>query len=115
MLNYFFSSGFSPGPAVGLTATDARLIAETQTQALEQRVAALELACAALWTILKEQNGWTDDMLVNAIREVDARDGVVDGKITHSQLACPNCGRRRLTRCATRCSWCGAELPSPAI
>lgn len=94
----------------GVSLSDARMVAEQTTQTLELRIQSLELTCAALWTLLKEQNGFTDDQLVRAIHEVDARDGVVDGKITQSAKVCPHCKRKVLTRNPTKCAWCGGDL-----
>ncbi len=71
---------------------------------------ALELTCAALWTILKEKNGYTDEELIKAIHDVDARDGTVDAKISEAARVCPLCKRKVLTRNPTKCSWCGGNL-----
>lgn len=79
-------------------------------QFLERRIESLELACAGLWTLLKEQHGYTDEALVEAVREVDLRDGVEDGKISGSTEVCPECNRKMLTRKSPNCSWCGADL-----
>jgi hypothetical protein len=86
------------------------MIVEDSTKSLELRIQALELTCAALWTILKEKNGYTDDDLMRAIHEVDARDGVIDGKISQSARVCPHCNRKVLTRNPTKCAWCGGDL-----
>ncbi|HLO98642.1 MAG TPA: hypothetical protein VK171_08615 [Fimbriimonas sp.] len=108
MFSYMLASNsFRPS---GVSMADARMVAEQTTQTLELRIQSLELTCAALWTILKEQNGYTDDQLVRAIHEVDARDGVVDGKITQSAKVCPHCNRKVLTRNPTKCAWCGGDL-----
>ncbi|HVT11322.1 MAG TPA: hypothetical protein VHE55_03570 [Fimbriimonadaceae bacterium] len=77
---------------------------------LQQRIDGLELACAALWKLLKDTNGFTDQQLQNVIHEVDAADGVVDGKITRQGGVCPHCGNRILSRTANKCLWCGAPL-----
>lgn len=79
-------------------------------QFLERRIESLELACAGLWTLLKEQHGYTDEELVEAVRQVDLRDGTEDGKISGSIEVCPQCNRKMLTRKSPNCSWCGAEL-----
>lgn len=107
-----FSYMLSNRPVInsGVSNLDARMIAEESNRPLEMRIDALELTCAALWTLLKHHHGYTDDELVRAIHDVDARDGVVDGKITHSAKVCPHCNRKVLTRNPTKCSWCGGDL-----
>jgi hypothetical protein len=88
MFGYMLASKiYSPA---SVSSADARMMVEDSTKTLELRVQALELTCAALWTILKEKNGYTDDELVQAIHAVDARDGVVDGKVTQSARVCPH-------------------------
>ena len=94
----------------GISSADARIIAEDSSKAIELRLQALELSCEAIWTILKEKNGFTDDQLVAAITEVDGRDGKVDGKISRAERICPTCNRKVLTRNPTKCSWCGGAL-----
>lgn len=94
----------------GTSTSEARLIAEDTVKATEQKIQALELTCAAMWTILKDKLGTTDEELIRAIHEVDARDGVVDGKISQSSRECPHCHRKALTRNPTKCAWCGGDL-----
>lgn len=94
----------------GASATDARLAAESVVMTIESRMDYLELACAGLWTLLKQKHGYTDDELIAAIQEVDARDGNIDGKIGRSGRTCPHCQRKLLTRDSPKCSWCGGAL-----
>ncbi len=98
---------YTPG---GTSTTEARIIAEDTVRATELKVQALELTCAAMWTILKDKLGVTDEELIHAIHEVDARDGVVDGKIGQAARVCPHCQRKVLTRNPTKCAWCGGDL-----
>jgi|SRR5579862_3079879 len=81
-----------------------------QLTALQQRVDSLEMACAALWKLLKEQNGFTDEQLKTVIHEIDAADGAADGKVTKHAGLCPHCQHRILSRTANKCLWCGAPL-----
>lgn len=74
------------------------------------RLETLELACAGLWEFLKAKHGYTDAELIEVIQQVDARDGVVDGKIGSVDEGCPYCGRKLLTKQRHHCVWCGAEL-----
>ncbi|MFI5386799.1 MAG: hypothetical protein ACHQ50_11840 [Fimbriimonadales bacterium] len=93
---------FPPSPTAGLPSG--------QVAMLQQRVDSLELACAALWKLLKDQNSFTDEQLQAAIHDVDAGDGTVDGKVTRQGGECPHCHHRILSRTAGKCLWCGAPL-----
>jgi hypothetical protein len=77
---------------------------------LTRRLDAIELAASAMWQLLKTKHGYSDDELVLAIHNVDARDGAVDGRMTPAQAVCPHCHRKALTRQGARCLWCGAEM-----
>lgn len=94
----------------GASVTDARNAAEEVSMRLESRLDHLELACAGMWELLKEKNGFTDDDLVAAIIKVDSRDGNTDGKIGAAARVCPACMRKLLSRDSPKCSWCGADL-----
>ena len=112
MLGYLFgnySSAYSPvTPAVPLNTP----VGQGQFTSLQQRVDSLELACAALWKLLKQTNNFTDDQLKALIHEIDAADGTIDGRITPAGGVCPHCGNRILSRTAGKCLWCGAQLNS---
>lgn len=106
------SGSMRPGTVVsGVSRTDVSLATEAAVMPLQERVESLELACAGLWELLKFKLGATDDELIAAIRDVDARDGTVDGKITPDPArSCPKCGRKALVRRSAKCAWCGADL-----
>ena len=78
--------------------------------ALENRIEALELACAGMWDLLKAKHGYSDEEIVDHIHAVDLRDGKLDGKFSPVDSVCPHCGKKLLTRSRKRCVWCGAEL-----
>jgi hypothetical protein len=80
---------------------------------LEEQLGRLTLACTAMWTLLKQRTGVTDQELLEAIQEVDLRDGVLDGQYRPPALTCPACGRRNNRRRRT-CMYCEAPLPSEA-
>lgn len=109
MLGFLFLQNELGRPR-GLTKSDARQAAEDAVMGVEQRLQALELACAGLWSLLQTKHGYTNEELIAAIHEVDARDGQLDGKISHVSRTCPNCHRKPLTRASTKCSWCGSDL-----
>jgi hypothetical protein len=64
----------------------------------------------ALWGILKEQHGYTDDELMRRITEIDRRDGKVDGRVAQSPPgSCPRCNRT-LERKRSFCLYCGQAI-----
>ena len=85
--------------------------AQTDHADLRRSIDTLALACQAMWELLRERHGdLTDQMLLERMREVDRRDGTVDGRMTTGSATCPSCGR--LTSAKTgECNFCGATLP----
>lgn len=79
---------------------------------LETRLERLALITEALWTLLRERVGMTDDELLDRIRDVDLSDGVLDGKVRRGIADCPGC-HRVLSKRHDRCIYCGAEVMRP--
>lgn len=88
-------------------ATDA----VTQVRMLEDRVDRLTMICLAMWTLLKESGKFTDEELVNLVREVDLTDGKLDGKYRVETTLCPSC-KRTMAAKHRKCIYCGAERPN---
>lgn len=80
---------------------------------LEQRYERLKLVTAALWQLVKANNGLTDEDLKRYIEKVDLADGKLDGKMDRqgSAMDCPRC-KRRILRSASVCPWCGQRPES---
>lgn len=105
-------------------------IAEAKTDAAEAKVSAQQysdrvrelefalgrttLACQALWELVRERVGLTEDELLAKMTEVDLRDGVQDGRMSPTVIACPQCGKPSNTK-NTRCMYCGAALRKPHV
>ena len=97
------------------TANRAERIASdvrTNNESIQFDIEKLFMITEALWIILKEQHGYDDEHLVHMIRDIDLRDGKLDGKVAKSaeRLSCPKCGRSIIRRKA-RCLYCGAAAP----
>jgi hypothetical protein len=84
--------------------------ADARPPPLEEQLGRLTLACTAMWTLLRQRLGMTDPELLEAIQEVDLRDGVLDGQYKPPALTCPACGRRNNRR-RRACMYCESPLP----
>jgi hypothetical protein len=80
---------------------------------LENRLNRLSMISMALWKILKKQTpDLTDAQLYELVKEIDLRDGKLDGQYIPEAKACPNCGKMMNPQ-YTQCLYCGAEDPEP--
>lgn len=78
------------------------------TQRLSARVDRLTLINMALWSLMKERTGLTEEDLAKRIQEIDLADGQLDGKIRTQIKNCPHC-QRTLSQKHNRCLFCGYE------
>ena len=92
------------------TATDARRSvrdAQTKVEGLEYEVERLLMITEALWTLVKDQHGYTDDTLMAKIEEIDLSDGRLDGRVNKREVQrCGQCNRS-LHRRRLYCIYCG--------
>jgi len=86
----------------------------SQMDLLSERVERLTLACQALWEILQERQGLTENELKSRMREIDLRDGNLDGSIGQETVNCPSCGRLTVTK-RSQCQFCGTAVESRHI
>jgi ribosomal protein S27AE len=100
------------------TAAEAGNRADTATRTvreLEARIDRLTLVNLAIWSLLREKTGLTEENLLERVREIDSQDGVVDGKLPRQVRKCEQCGRVMSARHST-CFYCGhAELVNTAF
>ena len=90
------------------TASRAAADARTQNKELQLDVEKLFMITEALWMILKEQHGYTDEQLAEMIQNIDLRDGQLDGKVAKQpNPPCPQCGRTLMGKHPV-CLYCGA-------
>lgn len=92
--------------------------AERGVEELEQRVESLLLVNMAMWSILKERLGVTDEQLAARVKEIDLKDGRLDGRVgappaTASPAAgdvirCTACNRAMSARHKV-CMYCGGQ------
>lgn len=85
--------------------------AKTEVELLRHDVNRLLLITEALWTLLKKQHNYSDEDLTAVVKEIDLKDGRLDGqagKLAPSQ--CLQCGRINSNK-YSRCIYCGSPLP----
>ena len=75
---------------------------------LSDRVDRLTLINMALWSLLKERAGFSEEDLAKRIQEIDQADGQLDGKVRAQLQTCPHC-QRTLSHKHQRCLFCGYE------
>jgi hypothetical protein len=85
-----------------------------QAREMEHQIERLTLLNQALWELLRDRVGLTDQDFENMVREIDLRDGVPDGRITNTPMKCPQCGRVSASK-HYRCLYCGLEFQKPAV
>lgn len=98
--------------AVAFEVQDARRAsqdAQLRSRQLEARCDRALLVCEALWTLLRDKMGVTEEELVDRVNQVDLSDGKLDGKVRRPAVDCPKC-RRKVARRFPRCVYCGAEV-----
>jgi hypothetical protein len=88
--------------------------AEDEMTVLRRQTGHLALACQALWELLRQTPGFTDDRLRSKMQEIDLRDGHADGKISPRMITCSACSAQSTTR-RSHCIICGAVLDKEHI
>jgi hypothetical protein len=79
-----------------------------EVRSLRQAIDKLVLINRALWEILAESRGFTDEYLMDKVNEIDLRDGTLDGKMKTSIKKCPSCGRI-MSQGRGACLYCGTK------
>lgn len=87
-------------------ATDVK----TTLHELSRRIEAIALANQAMFELLRERTGITDNEILERMQVIDLRDGTRDGRMGGKPVACPSCSR--VTNTVRRiCVYCGTPLP----
>lgn len=76
---------------------------------VHERVDRLLLVVGAMWSLL-EENGYSPEQLKARIEEIDAADGVLDGKRTPAMGHCRNCDAK-VAPGLPACQFCGTAVP----
>ncbi len=75
----------------------------------QAQIDALSLSCAAMWELLSEKLGVSEQDLLAKIEEIDLRDGKLDGKIGSSTQNCSSCGKANNVK-RGRCLYCRSYM-----
>jgi ribosomal protein S27AE len=82
---------------------------------LKDRLEKLSLVSLAMWSLIQDKTGLTEQDLMDRVRAIDLADGVADGKVTQTVSKCVKCGRTMSPR-HRKCLYCGAaELKTSAF
>jgi hypothetical protein len=87
---------------------------ERETAELRETVDRLVLACEAMWALLGERAGLSQEDLLAKVREIDLLDGTLDGRLRRQSKNCPSCRRANSAR-RLRCLYCAALLAETAF
>ncbi len=109
--NWMTSRDFGRVKHEASRATDKADRARDELRDVQEQLDRLTLACAALWSLLK-QHGHAEEELIARMQDLDLRDGKPDGRLTPGPLTCAGCQRKAASHRET-CLYCGATLPRP--
>lgn len=85
---------------------------EEQLHDLRRRHEKLLLANQVMWEIIRQATDLTDADFEQRLAEADARDGLMDGRLTHTGVDYPACGRKTSSARPT-CMYCGEKVITP--
>jgi hypothetical protein len=72
----------------------------------QRKLDQLMLINMAMWSFIEEKLGVTEQQLADRIRDIDLRDGKIDGRLAREGLECPKCKRVMSVR-HQKCLYCG--------
>lgn len=96
-------------PTIGVSdALAERALQESQR--VRADIERMMMICEALWDILREQHGYSDEELFRRITEIDLRDGRADGRVAPSPpVHCEACGHV-VSKHRPICLYCGKPM-----
>jgi hypothetical protein len=104
--------GIAPDTTVDVAAITAAakkaMDARSEVQVLRAAIDKLILLDRALWEIIAESQGLTEEYLLDKVNEIDLRDGVLDGRMREPIRKCASCGKI-LQQGYLKCIYCGTK------
>jgi hypothetical protein len=108
--NFYNYTNFAANAAA--SAESAANEAKTDVEIFKHDIDRLLLITEALWTLMKQQQGYTDDVLVGLIQDIEKQKAAAYANATKDAPApCPFCGRLN-TATRSFCMYCGKALPA---
>jgi len=103
-------SGSSAAEGAARDAKSAARHASRTAETLEARVERLALVCEAMWTLLRDKAGVTEEELIDRVMTIDLSDGTLDNKAQRKHVRkCHKC-KRPVGKRFDRCMYCGAPV-----
>lgn len=103
---FHFGYNDEPGLPADVSTRASRGAAGDSTH-LEDRLERLSLVCMAMWSLLQDKTGLTEEELLERVHTIDLMDGTRDAKATRGIARCPKCSRT-LNQRHLKCLYCGA-------
>lgn len=86
--------------------------AQINSELLKHDIDRVLLITEALWRLMKQQHGYTDDTLVALMQDIDRQKSAAGGTaVKDAPIACPACSRLN-TATRTFCMYCGKPMPT---
>jgi hypothetical protein len=102
------TGGFASAEAVAAQSTARE--AETKVDLLTHDIDRLLMITESMWTLMKKEHGYTDDVLTKLIEEIENRKIIVDGiTVKDPPQPCPGCGRMNSAK-RMFCIYCGKPI-----
>lgn len=103
--------GGSYASAEAVAAQNTAREARTDVELLSHDVDRLLLITEAMWTLMKQEHGYGDEVLSKLIEEIEARRTIVGGMaVKDPPHDCPKCGRPNAAK-RLFCIYCGTPIP----
>lgn len=81
---------------------------QRQIDELEDRIDHLTMITAAIWTLLQQRTGMSNQQLLDQVQAIDLSDGQLDGRVRKDTRPCSKC-RRAIAPRHLRCIYCGEQ------
>jgi hypothetical protein len=108
MVGSGLSDGYASAAATAAQSTDRE--AQTNVDLLSHDVDRLLMITEALWTLMKQEHGYADEVLTKLIEEIDGRKVIIDGvAVKAPPQTCPSCGKINSAK-RLFCIYCGKPI-----